>query len=76
MIEKMIYVGNEHINVSYDFKAEAVYVVDKKIPRYKTFGGWDNLFELWQAFADSFSIQVTYDDACAFFQPDFKQTMI
>lgn len=76
MIEKAIYVGNHLINVSYDFKAESVYVINKQTGQYRAFGGWEGLFELWQAFANSFSMQVTYEDACNFFQPDLKQTMI
>lgn len=76
MIEKAIYVGNQLINVSYDFKAEAVYVICKHTGRYRAYGGPENLFDLWQAFANSFSIQVTYDDACKFFQPDLNKTMI
>lgn len=70
MIDKIELIQNDNVTVGYSFLQEAIIITDRKSSKNKILG-WNGIVDLFNCFWNSFSEEITFDDAISFFSfPD------
>lgn len=67
MITRTEYTSNNHCSVNYIYHNEGVIVQTLDFMRQRIFGGYPGILDRYRELADSFSEQITYEDACKYF---------
>ncbi len=67
MITRTEYISNNHCTVNYIYHNEGVIVQTPDFLRQRIFGGYPGILERFRELADSFSEQISYEDACKYF---------